>query len=142
MKNSHRPLFLLHQTLQLALCIGAGSVFLASAQPRFIDRDGQMMKCDSSLSPPPHLFHQVRRYQVLVSLMLSSQTRDQVTSAALQRLRAHGCTVDNIVNTDDDTLGQLIYPVGFWRVTHTIHCLHKVFTPLDFFVCLFFWKAY
>uniref|UniRef100_A0A4W5PWD2 Endonuclease III-like protein 1 n=1 Tax=Hucho hucho TaxID=62062 RepID=A0A4W5PWD2_9TELE len=68
-----------------------------------------------SLSPPPHLFHQVRRYQVLVSLMLSSQTRDQVTSAALQRLRAHGCTVDNIVNTDDDTLGQLIYPVGFWR---------------------------
>uniref|UniRef100_A0A673WU81 DNA-(apurinic or apyrimidinic site) lyase n=1 Tax=Salmo trutta TaxID=8032 RepID=A0A673WU81_SALTR len=57
--------------------------------------------------------HQVRL--VLVSLMLSSQTRDQVTSAALQRLRAHGCTVDNIVNTDDDTLGQLIYPVGFWR---------------------------
>uniref|UniRef100_A0A673WR44 DNA-(apurinic or apyrimidinic site) lyase n=1 Tax=Salmo trutta TaxID=8032 RepID=A0A673WR44_SALTR len=53
--------------------------------------------------------------KVLVSLMLSSQTRDQVTSAALQRLRAHGCTVDNIVNTDDDTLGQLIYPVGFWR---------------------------
>ncbi|CAB1344315.1 unnamed protein product, partial [Coregonus sp. 'balchen'] len=33
---------------------------------------------------------------VLVSLMLSSQTRDQVTSAAVQRLRAHGCTVDNI----------------------------------------------
>lgn len=62
-----------------------------------------------------HAPDEVRRYQVLVSLMLSSQTRDQVTSAALQRLRAHGCTVDNIVNTDDDTLGQLIYPVGFWR---------------------------
>ncbi|XP_045079333.1 endonuclease III-like protein 1 isoform X2 [Coregonus clupeaformis] len=62
-----------------------------------------------------HAPAEVRRYQVLVSLMLSSQTRDQVTSAAVQRLRAHGCTVDNIVNTDDDTLGQLIYPVGFWR---------------------------
>ncbi|XP_036829668.1 endonuclease III-like protein 1 isoform X1 [Oncorhynchus mykiss] len=62
-----------------------------------------------------HAPDEVRRYQVLVSLMLSSQTRDQVTSAALQRLRAHGCTVDNIVNTDDDTLGQLIYPVGFWK---------------------------
>uniref|UniRef100_A0A4W5K0M8 Nth like DNA glycosylase 1 n=1 Tax=Hucho hucho TaxID=62062 RepID=A0A4W5K0M8_9TELE len=40
----------------------------------------------------------------LVSVSLSSDT-----------VRAHGCTVDNIVNTDDDTLGQLIYPVGFWR---------------------------
>ncbi|KAJ8001526.1 hypothetical protein DPEC_G00170400 [Dallia pectoralis] len=58
---------------------------------------------------------EVRRYQVLVSLMLSSQTKDQVTGAAMQRLRAHGCTVDNIINTDDHTLGQLIYPVGFWK---------------------------
>jgi hypothetical protein len=31
MKNSPRPLFLLNQTLQLALCIGAGSVLLVSA---------------------------------------------------------------------------------------------------------------
>lgn len=59
---------------------------------------------------------QVQRYQVLVSLMLSSQTKDQVTSAAMQKLRAHGCTVENILATKDETLGQLIYPVGFWRV--------------------------
>lgn len=59
---------------------------------------------------------QVKRFQVLVSLMLSSQTKDQVTSAAMQKLRAHGCTVENILATDDETLGQLIYPVGFWRV--------------------------
>ncbi|KAK2815820.1 hypothetical protein Q5P01_026287 [Channa striata] len=57
----------------------------------------------------------VRRFQVLVSLMLSSQTKDQVTAAAMQRLRAHGCTVENILATDDETLGKLIYPVGFWR---------------------------
>ncbi|KAL1004889.1 hypothetical protein UPYG_G00051860 [Umbra pygmaea] len=67
-------------------------------------------KCYDSDAPA-----EVRRYQVLVSLMLSSQTKDQVTGAAMQRLRAHGCTVDNIVNTDDKTLGQLIYPVGFWK---------------------------
>jgi hypothetical protein len=36
---SPRPLFLLHQTLQLALCIGAGSVLLASAKPRFVRRN-------------------------------------------------------------------------------------------------------
>uniref|UniRef100_H2TF85 Endonuclease III-like protein 1 n=1 Tax=Takifugu rubripes TaxID=31033 RepID=H2TF85_TAKRU len=57
----------------------------------------------------------VKRFQVLVSLMLSSQTKDQVTSAAMQKLRAHGCTVENILATNDETLGQLIYPVGFWR---------------------------
>ncbi|XP_070684651.1 endonuclease III-like protein 1 isoform X2 [Pempheris klunzingeri] len=58
---------------------------------------------------------QVRRFQVLVSLMLSSQTKDQVTAAAMQKLRAHGCTVENILTTDDETLGKIIYPVGFWR---------------------------
>ncbi|KAF3687347.1 Endonuclease III-like protein 1 [Channa argus] len=57
----------------------------------------------------------VRRFQVLVSLMLSSQTKDQVTAAAMHKLRAHGCTVENILATDDETLGKLIYPVGFWR---------------------------
>nr|XP_025043635.1 endonuclease III-like protein 1 isoform X2 [Pelodiscus sinensis] len=57
----------------------------------------------------------VMRYQVLLSLMLSSQTKDQVTSAAMLRLREHGLTVDNVLQTDDGTLGQLIYPVGFWK---------------------------
>lgn len=66
----------------------------------------------------PYCLSQVRRFQVLVSLMLSSQTRDQVTAAAMQKLRAHGCTAGNILATDDHTLGTLIYPVGFWRVTH------------------------
>ncbi|XP_037669907.1 endonuclease III-like protein 1 [Choloepus didactylus] len=57
----------------------------------------------------------VRRFQVLLSLMLSSQTKDQVTAGAMQRLRARGLTVDSILQTDDSTLGTLIYPVGFWR---------------------------
>jgi len=49
--------------------------------------------------------------------MLSSQTRDQVTSAAMSKLQKHGCTVDMISETSDDVLGQLIYPVGFWKVS-------------------------
>jgi hypothetical protein len=36
MKNSPRPLFLLHQILQLALCTWAGKVLLASGKPRFV----------------------------------------------------------------------------------------------------------
>lgn len=59
---------------------------------------------------------QVRRYQVLISLMLSSQTKDPVTAGAMQRLRERDLTTDSILNMDDDTLGKLIYPVGFWRV--------------------------
>lgn len=60
---------------------------------------------------------QVMRYQVLLALMLSSQTKDQVTSAAMLRLRQHGLTVDTVLQMDDETLGQIIYPVGFWRVS-------------------------
>lgn len=56
--------------------------------------------------------------------MLSSQTKDQVTFAAMERLRARGLTVDNILLMDDEELGKLIYPVGFWKVSlifsHTI----------------------
>lgn len=54
---------------------------------------------------------------MLLSLMLSSQTKDQVTAGAMQRLRARGLTVDSILQMDDSTLGTLIYPVGFWRVS-------------------------
>nr|XP_020137024.1 endonuclease III-like protein 1 isoform X6 [Microcebus murinus] len=80
--------------------------------------------CYDASAPPK----QVRRYQVLLSLMLSSQTKDQVTAGAMQRLRARGLTVDSILQTDDSTLGKLIYPVGFWRRwTHT--CTES---PTDF----------
>lgn len=58
---------------------------------------------------------EVYRYQVLLSLMLSSQTKDQITSAAMKKLREHGCSIDNILETSDQVLGELIYPVGFWK---------------------------
>ncbi|CAH1388421.1 unnamed protein product [Nezara viridula] len=74
-----------------------------------VDTMGCDVNNDLNLTP------EVRRYQVLISLMLSSQTKDEVNFAAMERLRDHGLTVDNILNTDDDTLGKLIYPVGFWK---------------------------
>ncbi|GAB1598292.1 endonuclease III-like protein 1 [Argonauta hians] len=71
------------------------------------------MGCDtiSDRTSKPEVF----RYQVLLSLMLSSQTKDEVTSAAMMRLREHGCNVKNILETNDNKLGELIYPVGFWK---------------------------
>jgi endonuclease-3 len=52
--------------------------------------------------------------------MLSSQTKDEVNYAAMQRLKEHGLTVDNILETTDEQLGKLIYPVGFWKVNFLI----------------------
>jgi len=57
----------------------------------------------------------VQRFQCLVSLMLSSQTKDEVNFAAMTRLKDHGLTVENLLQTNDDKLGKLIYPVGFWK---------------------------
>ena len=71
------------------------------------------MGCEKvqQLSREPH----VQRFHCLVSLMLSSQTKDEVNFAAMQRLRSHGLTVDSVLEMTDKTLGDLIYPVGFWR---------------------------
>lgn len=74
-----------------------------------VDVMGCEQICDKSAAP------EVYRYQVLVSLMLSSQTRDHVTAAAMSKLQKHGCTVDGILETSGEVLGQLIYPVGFWK---------------------------
>ncbi|NXE50707.1 NTH protein, partial [Casuarius casuarius] len=82
---------------------------MRSSRDAPVDHMG-VQKCFDSSAPP-----QVMRYQVLLSLMLSSQTKDEVTSAAMLRLRQRGLTVDSILQMDDATLGQIIYPVGFWR---------------------------
>lgn len=77
------------------------------------DAPVDIMGCDviGDRSASPNIY----RYHVLLSLMLSSQTKDEVTSAAMSRLRQHGCTIDNILKTSDEELGKLIYPVGFWK---------------------------
>lgn len=58
--------------------------------------------------------------------MLSSQTKDEVNYAAMQKLRHHGLTVESLLQISDDSLGQLIYPVGFWRVRVTLFLWSKV----------------
>ena len=50
--------------------------------------------------------------------MLSSQTNDKVNFAAMERLRNHGLSVNSVIEMSDKTLGDLIYPVGFWKVSH------------------------
>ncbi|KAK0550666.1 orotidine 5'-phosphate decarboxylase [Tilletia horrida] len=59
-----------------------------------------------------------KRFTTLVSLMLSSQTKDPVTAAAvanLQRQLPGGLTVDSLIAASDDEVSSAINKVGFWR---------------------------
>jgi endonuclease-3 len=58
---------------------------------------------------------QEQRFQILVSLMLSSQTKDEVTRAAMERLKAFGCTAKTLSETPPAAIQELIYPTGFFR---------------------------
>lgn len=56
----------------------------------------------------------VARYRVLVSLMLSSQTKDTENAKAMQRLiESRQLTVDGIIAIDDAALNDMIRNVGF-----------------------------
>uniref|UniRef100_A0A1D1ZLU8 Endonuclease III homolog n=2 Tax=Anthurium amnicola TaxID=1678845 RepID=A0A1D1ZLU8_9ARAE len=56
-----------------------------------------------------------RRFAVLASSLLSSQTKDAVTHGAIQRLSQRGLLVpDTIVRTDEESISSIIYPVGFY----------------------------
>ncbi|XP_056173529.1 endonuclease III homolog 1, chloroplastic isoform X5 [Syzygium oleosum] len=66
-------------------------------------------KAGSSLPPKE------RRFAVLVSSLLSSQTKDHVTHGAVQRLLQNDMlTADAIDKADEESIRSLIYPVGFY----------------------------
>lgn len=61
---------------------------------------------------------QSRRFSTLVSLMLSSQTKDEVTDAAVSKLRdalGGSLTIEAMLQADDSTIASAIAKVGFWR---------------------------
>jgi endonuclease-3 len=61
---------------------------------------------------------QNRRFATLVSLMLSSQTKDEITDAAISKLRAAlggSISIDGLIAADEPTISQAIDKVGFWR---------------------------
>ena len=74
-----------------------------------VDHQGCERTADETAPPD------VQRYQILISLMLSSQTKDQVTYEAMRRLKENDLTVQNILKMSEDKIGELIKPVGFWK---------------------------
>ena len=71
--------------------------------------------CDVISSQDPDVPEKVKRYHVLVSLMLSAQTKDQVTAAAMLNLYKLPLTVDTFIATDTQVLEKCIYPVCFYK---------------------------
>ncbi|CAA7026474.1 unnamed protein product [Microthlaspi erraticum] len=70
------------------------------------------VECDrtGSFLPPKE-----RRFYVLIGTLLSSQTKDHVTGAAVERLHQNGLlTPEAIDKADESTIKELIYPVGFY----------------------------
>ncbi|KZV68113.1 DNA glycosylase [Peniophora sp. CONT] len=59
-----------------------------------------------------------KRLTTLISLMLSSQTKDEVTDAAVKSLRTAlggSLSLTALLNADADTISNAINKVGFWR---------------------------
>jgi endonuclease-3 len=75
---------------------------------------------------PPKQF----RYQVLISLMLSSQTKDQITAEAIRKLQKKGLTVENILKMSEKEIDKCIEKVGFHNrksvyIKKTTEILHE-----------------
>lgn len=90
------------------------SVYAALKQAREtqeapVDIEGAGTLADSQSAP------EVVRFQTLIGLMLSSQTKDPVTAAAMERLKEKGLSVTDVLSMSEAEISKLIYPVSFYR---------------------------
>lgn len=81
-------------------------------------RQDRTAPCDgdgAEALPEKNLDPKVFRFQTLIALMLSSQTKDAMVGQAMRRLQQHGLTVENLHpdRTSAETLKGLIHGVGF-----------------------------
>eukprot|EP00906_Rhabdomonas_costata_P022956 RCo033060 len=72
-----------------------------------VDTMGCERLADSGVDEATHRFH------ILVGLMLSSQTRDEVTAAAMGRLKEYGLSIPRVLRAPEAKLRDLIYGVSF-----------------------------
>lgn len=77
--------------------------------------DVDTMGCDQCVDKDGRVDEKTARLQCLVSLMLSSQTRDPITFATMERLKEAGLSVQLIESIADNQLEELIKPVSFYR---------------------------
>lgn len=73
-----------------------------------VDHDGAESLVDLDAEP------RLQRFSALVACMLSSQTKDEVTAAAVRRLVAWGLSPQHVVDTPLPQLEAMLKPVGFY----------------------------
>lgn len=77
------------------------------------DRSAPVDGNGSEALPERHRGDKVFRFQVLICLMLSSQTKDGVVGDTIRALQTHGLDVDTISAMSAEQLNSLIGKVGF-----------------------------
>lgn len=71
-----------------------------------------------TLQPPVEAFERSIRitpFRVLVSVLISSRTRDEVTLKASERLFDEADSPDTMFGLGEEKISRLIFPVGFYR---------------------------
>ena len=80
-----------------------------------LDEIGRMVK---PLNPPVQAFEKsVRRtpFRVLISVLLSSRTKDAVTHKASEQLFSYADTPGKMATLTEEKIADLIFPVGFYK---------------------------
>lgn len=72
-----------------------------------VDTEGCERLAKTTLPPPQF------RYQVLISLMLSAQTKDPVTAEAMRNLQAKDLSIPHILEMPEEEINECIKKVGF-----------------------------
>ena len=83
-----------------------------------LDILSSIKKLTDPLNPPVQAFEKSIRstpLRILLSVLLSSRTKDGVTMGASERLFNSADTSVKLLTLGEDKISQLIYPVGFFR---------------------------
>ena len=73
------------------------------------------MGCEALECEEPNQPANIKRYHILVSLMLSAQTKDEVTAKAMSQLYKLPLNIDTILSTQAEIIEKAIYPASFYK---------------------------
>jgi len=81
------------------------------------DAPVDLMGCESLSHLEPLNTPKEKRLSVLISLMLSSQTKDEITAKVMNQLRSsiRPFCVDSFLEKNEQEMAELLYPAGFWK---------------------------
>jgi endonuclease-3 len=83
--------------------------------PEIIDQIEHFIR---PLNPPVFAFEKSIRntpFKILISVLISSRTKDEVTGKAVKELFKIADTPEKMLSTGEKKIAQLIFPVGFYR---------------------------